>query len=454
MIRNSSWFWFAAGLLAVAAFLRLAPCAAADDDRIGELERKVDVLTSELEQLRLGAAADTGATVAGPRHGLGPSASKVYGAAHGVSLGGYGEMLYENFDRQREDGTAAAALDRLDLLRIVFYVGHKFSDELLLNSEVEFEHAGVTDEGTIEGTSDPLTGGVTGESELSGEAVVEFAYLEWSRRPAFGVRAGMLLVPVGLTNEQHEPPVFIGARRSDVEQIIIPTTWSANGVGAIGEFSSGLSYRLYLTEGLNGARFSAQGIRKGRQGGSQSLFTQPAVTGRLDYAAHGGATIGASFFAGNTWQDFQPTAGTLAPRLSLIDVHGRIDWHGLQARALYAHGSLTEASDLSDALGLTGSDRLGETFFGVTAEASYDLLGRLAPGSSYALLPYARWENYDTQNGVPGGSENPALERTVWTAGAAFRPHPNVIVKADRQWRSNQADTGTDQWNVAFGYMF
>ena len=454
MILKAPWVALAAGLLATAALVRLAPNAAADDDRIGELERKVDVLTAELEQLRLGAAADTAVATPGALRGLGPAASKVYGSTGGASLGGYGEMLYENFDRKREDGSPSAALDRLDFLRLVLYVGHKFSDELLLNSEVEFEHAGVTDEGSIEGTSDPLTGEVTGGAELSGEAVVEFAYLEWSRRPAFGVRAGMLLVPVGLTNEQHEPPVFLGARRSDVEQIIIPTTWSANGIGAIGDFSNGLSYRLYLTEGLNGAHFSANGIREGRQGGSQSLFTQPAVTGRLDYAAHGGATIGASFFAGNTWQDFQPTSGTLTPRLSLIDVHGRLDWRGLQARALYAHGSLTEASDLSDALGLIGSERIGESFFGATAEASYDLLSRLAPGSRYGLLPYVRWENYDTQNGVPGGSEDPALERTVWTAGAAFRPHPNVIVKADRQWRSNQADTGTDQWNVAFGYMF
>ena len=105
-------------------------------------------------------------------------------------------------------------------------------------------------------------------------------------------------------------------------------------------------------------------------------------------------------------------------------------------------------------MGLTGSDRIGESFFGASVEASYDVLARFAPGSSYGFLPYARWESYDTQNGVPGGSENPALERTVWTAGAAFRPHPNVIVKADRQWRSTQADTGTDQWNIALGYMF
>src|SRR5258706_15160868 len=103
MIPKAPWFALTAGLLATAALVRLAPNAAADDDRIGELERKVDVLTAELEQLRLGGAADTAVATAGPLRGLGPAASKVYGSTGGVSLGGYGGMLYGNFDRQRED---------------------------------------------------------------------------------------------------------------------------------------------------------------------------------------------------------------------------------------------------------------------------------------------------------------------------------------------------------------
>ena len=430
----------------------LAAPALADDDRVSELERKIDVLTQEIEQMKLGGAADTARYQS--RFGLGPAASKVYGVARGVSIGGYGEMLYENFDREREDEAPSARLDRLDFLRQVLYVGYKFSDELVFNSEIEIEHAGVRDEAAVEGEADPLTGEVQGTAELSGEVVLEFAYLEWMRRRAIGVRAGMLLIPLGIVNEMHEPPVFVGARRPEVEQRIIPTTWRANGAGLFGELEGGLSYRLFLTEGLDASHFTANGIRGGRQSGSRSILTRPAVSARIDYAGLAGLVVGGSVYSGDSWQDFQPAANNLEPRVTLVDVHGRWQWRGLEARALFARGSLAEAGELSDALGLTASSRLGESFFGFYAEAAYDVFPLWWPGSHYAFAPYLRWETYDTQEDVPGGSEDPALERAVLTAGAAFRPHPNVVVKADRQWRSNEAETETSQWNLAVGYLF
>ena len=447
MIRQPPLLTLAASLLALAACLRFAPPAAAQEDRVRDLERKVDALRAEVEELRRGESPDsaTGDSAARPRSSRRDAPE--------TRLGGYGEMLYENFDRKREDGAPSAALDRIDFLRLVLRVSHRFDRALTFDSEVQLEHTGVQSQGTIQGSSAPLTGEVTGEADLSGSAAVEYAWLQWSPHPLFGIRAGLLLVPLGWTNERHEPTEFFGTRRPEVEELVIPTTWSANGAGVVGELTSGLSYRVYMTEGLNGARFAADGIREGRQQGSQSLFTQPAVTGRLDYLVHG-QTLGASFFSGNTWQDFQPTSGTLAPRLSLIDAHGRFVWRALEVHALYAHGSLTQASELSDALRLTGSARLGETSFGASVEAAYDLLAGRGGGGSAALLPYVRWEDYQTQHGVPGGTEDPSLHRRVWSAGAAFRPHPEVVVKADRQWRSTRADTGISQWNVALGCAF
>jgi hypothetical protein len=423
----------------------------AADDRVAELERRIDDLARAVDQLKGGAAADTTKLVS--TNGLGPAASKVYGAPRGISIGGYGEMLYENFDRERQDGTPSGRLDRLDFLRQVLYVGHRFDDRLVLNSGVAIEHAGIRDQATVEGRADPLTGDVTAAADLSGEVLLEFAYLEWAQRREFGVRAGMLLVPLGIVNERHEPTSFFAARRPDVEQRIIPTTWSANGVGFFGEFPSGIAYRLYLTEGLDGAHFDAGGIRAGRQRGSRSLFTQPGVSARLDYSGVSGLMLGGSVYTGNCWQEFQPAANDLAPRLTLADVHGRLEWRRLRARALYAAGSLSDAGALSDALGLVGNERIGESFFGAYVEAAYEVLSPRGE-SRFQFAPYLRWETYDTQNDVAGGSEDPALEHTVVTAGAAFRPHPNVVVKADREWRSNPATTEIPQWNLALGYMF
>jgi hypothetical protein len=412
-----------------------AMAAPADSSRVADLERKVGVLAGEIETMRAGEAA-TPAEYAS-RHGMAPGASKVYGVPGGVSLGGYGEMLFQSFDARREDDVRSGKLPQLDLLRTIFYVGYKFSDELLVNTEVEIEHAG------------------TGEEPLAGEVSVEFAYLDWSRDPRFGVRAGMVLVPLWLVNEMHEPPVFIGARRPDVESAIIPTTWRANGAGVYGEFPGGLSYRAYVIEGLDAREFSASSpIRGGRQKGSEARATKPAVTGRVDFAGVAGLVIGAGAFRGDSWQDHQPDSLRLSPVVTLIEAHATFQRGGFEGRALYAHGMLDDAAILSDALGLAGMSRLGESFQGFYLEGAYDVLPHLSPGSSYGLAPYARYEKLDTQKSVAGGSENPANEQTVLSLGVAFRPHPNAVLKAERQQRSNEANTATGQWNIQIGYLF
>jgi hypothetical protein len=160
-----------------------------DSAQIRRLTEQVEAITRELEALKLGrdvvAEADTSVT------GLGPAASKVYRVRQGVSSGGYGEVLYENFAGEREDGAVSGKTDRIDALRAIVYVGYKFTDRFLFNSEIEFEHA---------------------NTEGAGSVAVEFAYLEYRASPVFGARAGLLLVPMGFLNEQHEPPVFLGAR--------------------------------------------------------------------------------------------------------------------------------------------------------------------------------------------------------------------------------------------------
>ena len=420
-------------VMMVAVLMAAAPVRA-QEERVSELERKVDVLTEEIERLKLGAVADTTAPVS--RVGFAPAASKVYGAGRGVSIGGYGEMLLERFDHEGQDGASSSRAALLDFLRNVVYVGYKFDDQLLFNSEIEIEHAGVS-------------------AEADGEVALEFAYLDWAPRRDLGVRAGMLLVPVGLTNEWHESPVFIGARRPDVEQRIIPTTWRANGAGLFGELPVGLTYRAYLTEGLDARQFSAaDGIRDGRQSGSESRAVNPGLSGRLDWVGTPGLLLGVSAYTGDSWQEVQPANAVLEPQVTVADLHARFDWRGLQARSVFVRGWLDDAGDLSDALALAGSDRLGESFWGYYVEAAYDVLPLAYPGTRFGLLPYMRFERTDTQDDVPGGIEDPANDRTTLTTGLALKPHPNVILKMDHQQRRNEARTGVGQWNAAIGYLF
>ena len=160
---------------------------------------------------------------------IGPAASKVYGRSSGLSVGGYGESLYQNFDSKREDGQPSGRTNEWDYLRAVLYVGWKFDRTFVLNSEIEYEHAS------------------TGKG---GEVSVEFLTLDARLRDELNFRAGLLLAPVGLVNEMHEPTTYLGARRPDTESRILPSTWRANGVGVFGE-AGPIAYKLYLTESLS-----------------------------------------------------------------------------------------------------------------------------------------------------------------------------------------------------------
>src|SRR3989338_8865317 len=225
-------------------------------DRLLELESKIDVLSQEVERIKLGEAA------AEPKAdakilGYAPAATKVYRAQQNkVSVGGYGEMVYKSVANNRQDGAASVVRDMADFQRAILYVGYKFNDWIVFNSELEFEH------------------GTTGNGR--GEVSLEQAYVDFRPRPQIGVRAGTVLVPMGLQNEIHEPPTFHGVKRTSVEQNVIPSTWRENGAGVFGDIGP-VSYRSYLVSGLQsttntgGSGFnSSSGLRRGRSSGAKS----------------------------------------------------------------------------------------------------------------------------------------------------------------------------------------
>ncbi len=432
-------------VLAVLAMALTASPAAAqeqptDSARIAELERQVAAITEQLEELLLGrevvAQADTA------MFGLGPGASKVYRVRQGVSIAGYGEMLYERFASEREDGTPSGIRDQLDYLRAILYVGYKFNDRFLFNSELEFEH---------------------GSTDQAGSVSVEFAYLDYLLSPAFGVRAGMLLPPMGFINELHEPVVFLGTERPETESRIIPSTWRENGIGVFGGVA-GLSYRAYLINGFDGVGggsskaggFSASGLRGGRQKGSKAVAEDFAAVARVDYEAVLGLTVGGSAYVGKAGQgNSSPSAPgqTIGARTVIAEGHVQFRAYGFDVRGLAAVATVDDVAELNAAKGLAGSGSIGERLVGWYVDAGYDILHGV--DTSHRLTPYLRYEQIDTQDKVPAGfTADPANDQDIVTIGISWRPITNIAVKADYQIRRNAADTGVDQVNVYIGYLF
>jgi len=404
--------------------------AGGSTERLAELERRIDLLAGEIEKLRTGGAVEE--TALQGVKGLGPAASNVYRKERGVALGGYGEALYTDYAELRQDDQPSGKTDEFDLLRAVLYVGYKFSDSILFNSEIEVEHAS-TDKG--------------------GSVSVEFAYLEFQKRPEVGLRAGMLLVPVGFINELHEPPIFHGARRPEVERSIIPTTWRENGAGLFGE-AGPFEYRAYAVVGLLSQGFSASGIRGGRQKGSKSLAEDFALTGRLDYVGVSGLLAGGSFYTGDSGQGAAVDERTIRGRVSLFDLHGQYEYRGLHLRALWTHSTIGDVPLINEQNELVGDDSVGEVQEGWYVEAAFDLMS-LKPKGRWSITPFVRYEELGTQKEVPAGWEkNAAWERRLVTAGLEIKPIPQVVFKLDYQAVKDDARTGVNRFNVAMGYLF
>lgn len=414
-------------------FVDLVAAQVTAPDTLRELMRRIDILAQEVEKSKLGEVSER---TYESRFGMGPAASQVYQLKKsGLSLAGYGEVLYQNFSSTNDAGAAIAQKDEIDYLRHVVYLGFRFSERLLFNSEMEVEHAS------------------TGKK---GEVAMEFGYLEVQLASAVHARAGMLLVPVGIINELHEPPTFPGALRPETESVIIPTTWRANGFGVVGAMRSGLGYKFYVVEALDLSGFSAAGIRGGRQSGSKSVAENFGFSGRLDYSGVPGLNLGVSFFSGKGGQSLrEPSGEEINTRVTVLAAHGILTRGALELRALLAQCLVDNAGRLNRALGRSGEQSIGSTQRGYYLTAAYDFLPVLARSSDQSLAPFVQFELVDTQAEVPEGFwRSLATKRTNVTYGLVYKPLPNVALKFDYVDRRNLASSGVDQFNVAINYMF
>ena len=65
------------------------------------------------------------------------------------------------------------------------------------------------------------------------------------------VELGLMLVPMGYVNEYHEPPVFYGVERPQIDHDLVPTTWRELGIGVTGKFDNiSLRYQAYIFNGF------------------------------------------------------------------------------------------------------------------------------------------------------------------------------------------------------------
>jgi hypothetical protein len=347
-----------------------------------------------------------------------------------TTVGGYGEVHYLN-------PTGPDTPAEVNVARFVLYLAHTFSERLTFHSELEVEDA------KIEG------------GEAGGEVALEQLYLDYTLKPAATLRAGLVLAPIGILNETHEPPTFNGVERPGFDHDVIPTTWRDIGVGLVGSLpgSSGLSYRVYLVNGLVASGFSAEeGIREGRQEGKEATFANPSLTGRLEWARPGLRIGGSFWYGGSAADDPLLGTGTFDNAVALVSADARYDVGGFMFRGVVANVSIADAEEINAAHG----GQVGSRIAGGYVEGAYNLLRALVPASTQQLNGFLRYEHYDTQASVPDGvTRDDALARRITTLGLSYKPVYNVVFKGDYQIRRNRAAVGEDeQLSLGVGYQF
>ena len=337
---------------------------------------------------------------------------------------------YMDFHFNAVDGQDAV----LDFHRFVLLFSHSFSDRVRFVAELELEHAVVS-------------------NETEGELELEQAYIDFLVSRPFNLRAGMILAPIGIINERHEPPVFHGVERPFVDTVIVPTTWFDAGAGVHGEVGGGFRYRVYAMGSLDATGFSAEsGIRDGRQKGSKSNSRNLAAAGRLEYVGTPGLVLGTSLWSGDT--------GFAFPRLdnsvTMFELDGRYRVGELETRGQYAHGFLDGMGELNDALQRTVgvNPNIADEIRGFYLEGSYFVVARPAPRE---LAAFVRYENFDTQYRMsPGFEPLKEFDRDAWIFGVTYFPDPDVAVKVDYTVLRNQSAVidAPNSFNIGLGWWF
>jgi len=341
----------------------------------------------------------------------------------GVTVGGYAQVDYNQ--PEGDNG-------KLDVHRLVMLLGYKFNDKVQFITEIEYEHVK--------------------------ELYVEQAFLQYTIADNVNLRGGLMLVPMGIVNEYHEPTTFNGVERPNVDKSIIPTTWREIGLGVTGKVdNASLRYQAYIFNGfasLNGTEVlgGSNGIRNGRQKGAESTINTPNLSTKVDYYGIQGLRLGLSGYFGRTQaeDDIQEVDGADVG-ISMIGLDARYINKHFSARGQYIHAKLSDTEDYNSLY----ETNLGSELKGWYAEAAYNLL---PINKEQKLVAFVRYEKYDTHAATKdaGIDRNLAYNRNEWTTGLNYHIAPGAVVKADYQILDNasQGNKSKGQFNLGFGVWF
>jgi hypothetical protein len=368
------------------------------------------------------------------------SAEKMLLTNGNLKIGGYGEVHYNQplSSDVMKNGT-------LDVHRFVMMMGYQFNDRLQFVTELEFEHVV--------------------------EFYVEQAFLQYKLNRFINLRGGLILTPMGIINEYHEPVAFNGVERPQIDNAISPTTWREVGFGITGIILPvSLKYQLYMMNGFNSFDGTAHiggssGLRSGRQKGAESFVSSPNFSGKVEYFGIRGLNVGLAGYFGNTQSTLYngidkndevaiAKADSSVVGISMLGVDARYSIKGLKLTGQLYYTNLSNAEQFNKFTTGKGGGNLGSLMFGYYVDLGYNILRNTK--TDMQLIPFLRYSNYDTHYKVPVNIvDNLAYHREVYTIGLSFFLTKGAVIKADMQFVKNGTqDEFAKTFNAGFGIMF
>ncbi|MBK6966323.1 MAG: hypothetical protein IPH20_20985 [Bacteroidales bacterium] len=357
-------------------------------------------------------------------------------------IGGYGEVHYNQplSSKTMSNGT-------LDVHRMVLLLGYNFSPKTQFISEIEYEHVS--------------------------EVYIEQAFLQHKLNRFINLRAGLILIPMGIVNEYHEPTTFNGVERPMVDNKISPTTWREIGFGLSGNIiEASIKYQAYVVNGFNGYNGAGtlngkNGLRNGRQKGADSYMSTPNFTAKIEYYGFRGLNIGLSGYFGKTQSTLYNgidkkadaaivKADSSTTGVSMLGVDARYNFGGLQMRGQFYYSTITNTQQYNVFTAQNGKQNdLGSAMMGYYLEAGYNVL-KFCSDIKTELIPFIRYENYNTHFATEGKVlKNAAYNNNVITTGVTYKLVKGAVVKADMQFiKSEAASEITNVFNAGIGIMF
>lgn len=405
---------------------------ASGDALVRQLLERIERLEAEVSRLK-GEQADVRTQTQDLAHSIEETKADVASAApasgervgwwDNLSFHGYGEVHFNNTLGQESVA---------DVHRLVLGWNYRFNDRFHFEAELDFEHS-------------------FSEPEL------EFANVHWDITDRVALKVGSLLMPVGMLNQHHEPPLFYSVERPYVERNLIPTTWQETGAGVEGRFG-GYTVQAYVTSALDpmragsGSGLAANGIRPMRSKSVESSLDDLALTVAQEVRWPSGFRLGGTFYAS---QLDHSEEGLRDTSIRLYEVHGQYAARGWDLRAEYVWADVGGAAELNRYFGLEGDASVGSSIRGGYAEVAFDWLSLWNRNSR--LMHFLRYERFDTQDRVPAGwARNPANDRTLWTTGLALFPAglDGLAFKVDYERWLDGGGTRKNVFNFGVGWMF